>query len=124
MDHRAVLYRMEACGREHRRSLETACTRTAGANPDVYALSRNTPKGVETLLANCLAHGRRQVVEVVDNFRSEEHTSELQSQSNLVCRLLLEKKKKTDVESGYERSALTAHDRYAVLIVRRLRLTM
>src|SRR3989475_7536890 len=35
--------------------------------------------------------------------RSEEHTSELQSQSNLVCRLLLEKKKKnnnpTDVTS-------------------------
>src|SRR2546430_6572567 len=34
----------------------------------------------------------------VDEFqvghRSEEHTSELQSQSNLVCRLLLEKKKK------------------------------
>src|SRR2546430_6281262 len=28
------------------------------------------------------------------NCRSEEHTSELQSQSNLVCRLLLEKKKK------------------------------
>src|SRR2546430_16446871 len=28
--------------------------------------------------------------------RSEEHTSELQSQSNLVCRLLLEKKKKRD----------------------------
>src|SRR5205085_10970137 len=27
-------------------------------------------------------------------FRSEEHTSELQSQSNLVCRLLLEKKKR------------------------------
>src|SRR2546430_8946957 len=27
--------------------------------------------------------------------RSEEHTSELQSQSNLVCRLLLEKKKNT-----------------------------
>src|SRR2546430_10665616 len=29
------------------------------------------------------------------SIRSEEHTSELQSQSNLVCRLLLEKKKKT-----------------------------
>src|SRR2546430_12474515 len=28
-----------------------------------------------------------------DDHRSEEHTSELQSQSNLVCRLLLEKKK-------------------------------
>src|SRR2546430_5472617 len=32
--------------------------------------------------------------EVSSTFRSEEHTSELQSQSNLVCRLLLEKKKK------------------------------
>src|SRR2546427_11952115 len=30
--------------------------------------------------------------------RSEEHTSELQSQSNLVCRLLLEKKKKTETK--------------------------
>src|SRR2546427_8536387 len=29
--------------------------------------------------------------------RSEEHTSELQSQSNLVCRLLLEKKKTNDI---------------------------
>src|SRR2546427_2762300 len=32
--------------------------------------------------------------EVAGEERSEEHTSELQSQSNLVCRLLLEKKKK------------------------------
>src|SRR3989475_5075244 len=32
--------------------------------------------------------------EPVVEARSEEHTSELQSQSNLVCRLLLEKKKK------------------------------
>src|SRR2546427_8875494 len=31
--------------------------------------------------------------------RSEEHTSELQSQSNLVCRLLLEKKKKKKINS-------------------------
>src|SRR2546430_9927171 len=35
--------------------------------------------------------------------RSEEHTSELQSQSNLVCRLLLEKKKqKTNIRSYYQ----------------------
>src|SRR2546430_7788780 len=32
--------------------------------------------------------------------RSEEHTSELQSQSNLVCRLLLEKKKKEHQNSN------------------------
>src|SRR2546430_13613789 len=39
-----------------------------------------------------------------DGVRSEEHTSELQSQSNLVCRLLLEKKKKnhyTNKQSTY-----------------------
>src|SRR2546427_6055214 len=35
-----------------------------------------------------VAHGE------LPGLRSEEHTSELQSQSNLVCRLLLEKKKK------------------------------
>src|SRR2546430_3609175 len=34
--------------------------------------------------------------------RSEEHTSELQSQSNLVCRLLLEKKKKQMLAFSHE----------------------
>src|SRR2546430_11945800 len=33
--------------------------------------------------------------------RSEEHTSELQSQSNLVCRLLLEKKKKNTTRMSH-----------------------
>src|SRR2546430_7976423 len=37
---------------------------------------------------------------VILTIRSEEHTSELQSQSNLVCRLLLEKKKKTYTSSS------------------------
>src|SRR2546427_2304306 len=36
--------------------------------------------------------------------RSEEHTSELQSQSNLVCRLLLEKKKKKKKNKTYLKS--------------------
>src|SRR2546430_6038375 len=35
--------------------------------------------------------------DTLEGVRSEEHTSELQSQSNLVCRLLLEKKKKSTV---------------------------
>src|SRR2546427_2844398 len=39
--------------------------------------------------------------------RSEEHTSELQSQSNLVCRLLLEKKKKKKACSKQERITAT-----------------
>src|SRR3712207_8850617 len=33
--------------------------------------------------------------------RSEEHTSELQSRQYLVCRLLLEKKKKTTIQTAY-----------------------
>src|SRR2546430_3937678 len=41
-----------------------------------------------------LLHGERPVLDEGVQHRSEEHTSELQSQSNLVCRLLLEKKKK------------------------------
>src|SRR2546426_2147655 len=40
------------------------------------------------------------------NWRSEEHTSELQSPCNLVCRLLLEKKKKTNVSSDSHKSPL------------------
>src|SRR5437016_6810656 len=36
----------------------------------------------------------REVLPVGSSWRSEEHTSELQSLTNLVCRLLLEKKKK------------------------------
>src|SRR5688572_31566288 len=44
--------------------------------------------------------------------RSEEHTSELQSQSNLVCRLLLEKKKKnlhTLITNYYINLSFTIH---------------
>src|SRR5688572_31868554 len=40
--------------------------------------------------------------------RSEEHTSELQSQSNLVCRLLLEKKKKNEPQHASTRNAVRA----------------
>src|SRR5688572_30976787 len=43
--------------------------------------------GSIVVLATCTVTDRATI-------RSEEHTSELQSQSNLVCRLLLEKKKK------------------------------
>src|SRR2546421_5838256 len=40
---------------------------------------------------------REQREGILRDMRSEEHTSELQSRSDLVCRLLLEKKKKHDV---------------------------
>src|SRR5687768_17712090 len=43
--------------------------------------------------------GWNRLVLQVDNIRSEEHTSELQSRLHLVCRLLLEKKKNNDSKS-------------------------
>src|SRR2546427_8837157 len=49
------------------------------------------------------------------NRRSEEHTSELQSQSNLVCRLLLEKKKKKKKKEILRRKQL--HERVTLNIM-------
>src|SRR5438874_10739560 len=54
--------------------------------------------GIEQL-RHCRAHAHRQRILLfrsveLDSKRSEEHTSELQSRRDLVCRLLLEKKKK------------------------------
>src|SRR6478735_7431765 len=49
-------------------------------------------------------------------FRSEEHTSELQSPCNLVCRLLLEKKNKRSAGARYSTPYRTRHPtRYRIL---------
>src|SRR2546427_9355339 len=60
-----------------------------------YTTLFRSPCGATCPKNDCAAdcHCRRKA----GQFRSEEHTSELQSQSNLVCRLLLEKKKITDL---------------------------
>src|SRR5256886_10644069 len=66
-------------------------------------------------------HRRRHYLDVVVGpavrtlHRSEEHTSELQSQSNLVCRLLLEKKK-THTRTVCRRSTSVSIDLPAVVI--------
>src|SRR2546430_7073976 len=62
------------------------------------AVRRNRNKRLQPILAQtpqCGNRGRR-AIDLLPAYRSEEHTSELQSQSNLVCRLLLEKKKNND----------------------------
>src|SRR5256886_6631627 len=51
------------------------------------------PQAVLTAMPAEVAFGQPFTLDGTES-RSEEHTSELQSQSNLVCRLLLEKKKK------------------------------
>src|SRR2546430_10689131 len=50
---------------------------------------------IDSFLAERLIRDKLEPSPAADKYRSEEHTSELQSQSNLVCRLLLEKKKHT-----------------------------
>src|SRR2546427_5496042 len=53
----------------------------------------HTSSCAKTSTVACAAASATLSVASVEEIRSEEHTSELQSQSNLVCRLLLEKKK-------------------------------
>src|SRR2546430_16681533 len=63
-----------------------------GDNPDVASLVLEHESGaLSTLNASYASASEYYLLNI---YRSEEHTSELQSQSNLVCRLLLEKKKK------------------------------
>src|SRR5215211_9338666 len=63
---------------------------------DALPISRSATRASSTCNC-CPARGtRRRCV------RSEEHTSELQSHSDLVCRLLLEKKKKHKLQYCYE----------------------
>src|SRR2546430_17146213 len=75
------------------------------ATTEIYTLSLHDALPISE---NHTEHGEEdQIVDIVllpgraglkknDVDRSEEHTSELQSQSNLVCRLLLEKKKRNE----------------------------
>src|SRR5256885_11201307 len=59
-------------------------TKDASSDPEERALARRLAEAEASLVAAC---------EKSAIARSEEHTSELQSPCNLVCRLLLEKKK-------------------------------
>src|SRR2546430_12386983 len=58
------------------------------ASQSLFQLREAKTRGAKTIIERGSTHISEQY-----RLRSEEHTSELQSQSNLVCRLLLEKKK-------------------------------
>src|SRR5438270_5829078 len=60
---------------------------------DVLDLALRQAAGAQLAPFACENTLRRDCAGAKTDLRSEEHTSELQSQSNLVCRLLLEKKK-------------------------------
>src|SRR5690606_42034915 len=63
---------------------------TGGAGAVDGAITINAAIGIQIVIT---VSSRRCRFAGIDKTRSEEHTSELQSRENLVCRLLLEKKK-------------------------------
>src|SRR5436309_5104418 len=72
---------------------------TVGYVGDVFVLEPWRGRGLSRWLMECvLAHPDLQ--------RSEEHTSELQSRENLVCRLLLEKKKEEAAKTHSRRTRI------------------
>src|SRR5690606_42106106 len=71
---------------------------SAGSRRSYFASTTKSPSGGSTSFRIPLAliATERNCAVLSSSLRSEEHTSELQSRENLVCRLLLEKKKKTN----------------------------
>src|SRR3712207_8616778 len=86
-----TLFRSPRLARDRRRLLggDDGCRRPARA----ARRSRKPPRR-DDVQAALVLHGRHGLAAL----RSEEHTSELQSRQYLVCRLLLEKKKKSMYE--------------------------
>src|SRR5690349_24018034 len=81
-----TLFRSEP---EHLRQRAVEVVRRLGARPGA-----ELPVGSRQREGGVLLHGQVRVALEEEEIRSEEHTSELQSRRDLVCRLLLEKKKK------------------------------
>src|SRR5260370_16033206 len=85
------------------------------ATTEIYTLSLHDalPISVPPSLEWRLDRDRRLLVHPLDGGdqvgRSEEHTSELQSHLNLVCRLLLEKKKKVICRASMDKTCIDAH---------------
>src|SRR5690606_40835555 len=87
-----------------------ACCARPGGNA-VHGTA--TAPGADTVPATPVPTGRSGALPALP--RSEEHTSELQSRENLVCRLLLEKKKKEKAIITHHRlrgHRLSAENRY------------
>src|SRR6266511_6058645 len=82
---------------------------TATATTEIYTLSLH-----DALPICCRRRPRRgwprRSRSPLSRPRSEEHTSEFQSRENLVCRLLLEKKKTNSLRSGRSKRNLTERE--------------
>src|SRR5216683_8189235 len=84
------------------------------ATTEIYTLSLHDALPISCSMRSC--NSMMGSCRISIDWRSEEHTSELQSRSDLVCRLLLEKKKNTKSKrlfgeyTKYEESAGAPHE--------------
>src|SRR3712207_8811603 len=81
---RSTLFPYTRLFRSHADAVPAELAGARGRRRDAHLLARGAP----------VPGGLRQAVDRLRHLRSEEHTSELQSRQYLVCRLLLEKKRK------------------------------
>src|SRR2546427_9357704 len=92
---RSTLFPYTTLFRSRRAERSRADPMTAPLIPNLFKVPELKEKILFTLLCLLVYRTGAHIATPGVN-RSEEHTSELQSQSNLVCRLLLEKKKKQE----------------------------
>src|SRR5690349_22620205 len=92
--------------RDSEMPLQGSCSRITNADSTPRLHQSQTARATSALTLrksslNAELYSARQV------FRSEEHTSELQSRRDLVCRLLLEKKKKNKIKPNIQNNTYT-----------------
>src|SRR2546430_3477194 len=84
------------------KSFRAVCNRDLTVPAGIPSTAPTSPASISSTKESCKTlrscPGKHSIS--LRNWRSEEHTSELQSQSNLVCRLLLEKKKNNRHETN------------------------
>src|SRR2546430_11743494 len=93
---------LAACGTTQQATVSPADLKCGFLGPACAQLSPGSEGQIALRYVNPAAKWTQYgkiMIQPVTFWRSEEHTSELQSQSNLVCRLLLEKKKKQSMYS-------------------------
>src|SRR5260370_31891753 len=85
------------------RSADSHDDANSGARSFLHACSSSEQRSGLSSIVVCRPRARqcKSLQRAISKSRSEEHTSELQSHLNLVCRLLLEKKKKIHTQLPY-----------------------
>src|SRR5574344_2189082 len=90
----AIVYALNDFSLNVKRGEKIGLVGETGAGKTTLALSilRLLPKKIGKITSGSIKYESEELLDKPESYRSEEHTSELQSPDHLVCRLLLEKK--------------------------------